>query len=102
LFGVVMAIFWLYAGWTSYKLDVRGWWVLLIGWLLFTVSGVVTFARHDMTEMYRLMGYPKAMVDQMQRMNFFGGNKMMWMMVAGFIPAAAYLIFIKRYYRRTA
>ena len=40
-----------------YRLDLRGWWVLLAASAAGAVSATLTLARADLLEMYRLMGY---------------------------------------------
>jgi hypothetical protein len=65
-------------------------------------SGLLTFARHDMLEMYRLMGYPEAQIEQIQRSGLFVKNQMTWMMALSMLPFLGYLLFIKKYFRRSA
>jgi hypothetical protein len=50
--------------------------------------------------MYRLMGYPEAQVQLLQQSNPLVGSGMMWLMVFCIAPWLAFLIFIKRYFRR--
>jgi len=101
-FFVFFAALWAYAAWSLYKLNMCGWWVLFFAICIFSVSGIVTFAHHNIMEMYRLMGYPQPMLEQLQKTNPFTGNSMMWLMLAGAIPFLGYLLFIKRYFRRLA
>ena len=77
---LAIAAVWSYAAWSLYKLDPRGWWVILIALCVFMTSAFVTYARHDMMEMYRLMGYPEAQIEQIQKSGLLIGNHMMWLM----------------------
>ena len=96
---IVIGVVWLCAAWLLYKLDQRGWWLILIVMLVMMLSGVITFARHDMMEMYHLMNYPEAQIEQIKRMGIFEGNAMSWMMAFFMVPFLGYLLFIKRYFR---
>ncbi|MGP8202112.1 MAG: hypothetical protein ACLQU4_21705 [Limisphaerales bacterium] len=100
LFCLVIAAIWSYAGWSLYKLEQRGWWVILIAACLVMASSILTFARHDLTEMYHLMGYPEAQIEQIQKMGFLTGNYMGWFMSLCMLPFLGYLLFIKKYLRR--
>jgi hypothetical protein len=96
---LTVAAIWGYAAWALYKLQRWGWWLITIGLCLYLASTLVTFARHDVVEMYRLMGYPEAQIQLMQQSNLLAGSGMMWMMVFCMVPWLAFLIFIKRYFR---
>lgn len=97
LLYVLMAGLWAYAAWLLYKLDVRGWWLILIALLVFMVSQVLTYAHHDIIEMYQLMGYPQAEINQIQKMGLLTGNRMSWIISLCSLPFLGYLLFIKKY-----
>ncbi len=97
LFCVAIAALWAYCGWRLYKMDVRGWWLVLIIMSLYMVSTVMTFMRHDMVEMYQLMGYSQAQIDQVQQVGIFTGNNMAWLMLFFFVPFLGYLAYVKKY-----
>lgn len=99
LFCLALTALWSYAAWLLYKLDQRGWWLVLIAMVVFMVSGLMTYARHDITEMYHLMGYPPSQIEQMQKTGLFTGNRMSWMMSFSMLPFLGYLLFIKKYFR---
>lgn len=100
LFCLAAAAIWGYAAWSLYKLEQRGWWLILIAFCVFMVSGILTFAHHDMLEMYRLMGYPEAQIEQIQKSGFLVGNRMAWLMAFFALPFLGYLLFIKKYLGR--
>jgi len=100
LLSLALAALWAYAAWLLYKLDVRGWWLILIAFVVFTMSAVMTYARHDIAEMYQLMGYPQAQIDQIQKTGLFTGNRMAWMMSFFMVPILGYILFIKKYFQR--
>ena len=97
LLYVAMGALWAYCAWGLYKMDVRGWWIILIASLLFTVSATMTYTRHDVLEMYHLMGYPQAEINQMQKMGMFTGHNMTWMTLGGMVPFLGFILFVKKY-----
>jgi len=97
LFCLVVAAIWGYSAWSMYRLEQRGWWLTLIAFCVFMVSGILTFAHHDMLEMYRLMGYPEVQIEQIQKTGLLVGNHMAWLMAFFALPFLGYLLFIKKY-----
>ena len=91
-----------YAAWLIYELDVRGWWVILVTVVFLVVSAVETYSVHGVLEMYQLMGYPPAQIDQMQRMGWLTGNRMSWFTGLSTLPILGYLLFVKKYFKRPA
>jgi len=100
LFYLAVAAIWAYAAWLLYKLDVRGWWLILIALVVFMASTVMTYAHHDIIEMYHLMGYPQAQIDQIQKTGLLTGNSMTWLALFSMLPFLGYLVFIKKYLRK--
>jgi len=98
LYLVVTGLCLLDAG-LMYRLDVRGWWLAFVTILVFTVSSIITYSRHDIGEVYRLMHFPQAQIDQVQHMGFFAAGRFGWMSALGCLPLLGYLVFIKRYFR---
>jgi hypothetical protein len=96
---LAIAALWIYAAGSLYKLEPRGWWLILIALCVFMVSALLTFARHDVMEMYRLMGYPEAQIEQMQKSGLLVGNRMMWLMAFSVLPFLGYLLFIRKFLR---
>jgi len=97
LFCLAIAALWGSAAWLLYKLDVRGWWLVLIALCVGMASALMTFAHHDMLEMYRLMGYPEAQIEQVQKTGLLIGNRMCWLMSFSVLPFLGYLLFVKKF-----
>lgn len=100
-YGVLAAI----SAWSArafYRLDFRGWWLIAGSFSLFTVSNIVTYSRHDLMEVYRLMGYPETQIELMKQMSFLNSSTMNWGMGLFLVPVVAYLIYLRRYFRATA
>jgi hypothetical protein len=100
LFCLVIAAVWSFAAWSLYHLEQRGWWLILIALCVFMVSGLLTYARHDVTEMYQLMGYPEAQIEQIQKTGLLTGNSMVWITLFSMLPFLGYLLYIKKFLRR--
>jgi len=102
LLCLAIAAVWTYAAWLVYHLNPQGWWLILISLLIFAASGAATFARHDVLEMYQLMGYPQEQIDQLRQTGLLTGNHMLWLMLGSLLPFIGYLIFVKKYFRAKA
>jgi hypothetical protein len=100
LFCLVIAVVWGWAGGWMYRLDGRGWWLILIATVVFAMSALLTYSHHDIIEMYQLQGLPPAQIDQIQKMGLFTGNGMGWLTVLFTLPFLGYLLFIKKYMRK--
>jgi hypothetical protein len=99
LYCLAITVIWTYAAWLLYRLDMRGWWLVLVTMCVFMVSGLLTFAHHDMTEMYQLMGYPEAQMELIQQSGLLVGNRMSWLMSLSVLPFLGYLVFIRKFFR---
>ena len=97
---VVTAGAWALAGWWLYRLEGRGWWLMLTVILIFMVSAFLTYSHHDLIDVYQLQGLPQAQIDQIQRMGLFPQNAMNLYMLLSSVPAVGYLLFIKKYLRK--
>jgi len=100
LFLVFLGVLWAVVAWLLYRLDSRGWWLILIAFGVGMLSTILSFARHDLLEMYRLMDFPQAQIDQIQKSGMFEGSSMAWLMIFFCMPFLGYLLFIKRYFRK--
>jgi len=99
---LVIALLWAYAARALYRLELAGWWILLVGTCLFSVSAFITYLRHDLNEVYRLMGYPETQIAQLEKLNVFHGPMLAWSTLAFAIPFVVYLLFVRRFFTRPA
>ena len=101
--GIILGMIalWSYCAWATYRLKPVGWWAIVIGFSLMMVSALLTFARVDLMEMYRLAGYPEQQIKQIQQLNFFTGRNMALCMAFGALPCFGYLVWVKKYFRQT-
>ena len=96
---LVLAALWGYSAWAMYKLDPRGWWLIFVSLCLFSVSHIITYARHDVLELYRLMEYPEAQIEQLQKFSFLTDGTMVWGSLLFMAPFLGYLIYVKKFFR---
>jgi hypothetical protein len=75
---ILLAVVWMYCAWALYHLDRRAWWVVLVTIALFAVSNFITYSRHDIGEVYALMGYSPAQVEEVRKLGIFGKQMMPW------------------------
>jgi hypothetical protein len=101
LFFLMIAAIWGVAGWWLYRLDERGWWLILVAMVLFMISALLTYSQHDISELYQLQGLPQEQIDQIQKTGLFTGNSMSWFTVLFSLPFLGYLLFIKKYLRKS-
>jgi len=95
---VAIALLWAYAARALYRLQFAGWWIILVGTILFGVSGFVTYMRHDLMEVYRLMGYPETQIAQLQQLNVFRGPMLAWSTLAFTMPFVIYLLCVRKFF----
>jgi hypothetical protein len=100
LLSLGIAALWIYLARGVYRRQPASWWILLVTWVLLGASASITFARVDLMEMYRLMGYPKAQIELMQRYQFLQGGGMAWCLALGIGVMLAYLLYVKKFFRR--
>ena len=99
LWCLTVAVLWGCAAGLLYRLDPRGWWLILTAMCLIMVSSLLTFARHDVLEMYQLMGYPEAQIQQIQQTGLLEGNRMAWLIALSALPFLGYILFIRKFLR---
>lgn len=94
---IVLGLVWLWAAWRLYRRDLAGWWIVVGSVVLFSLSSVLTYSRHSISELYTLMGYSEA---QMALMREYALPQwfMTWGVLAWVLPVLAYLLYIRRYF----
>jgi hypothetical protein len=99
---LVIALVWGYAARALYRLELAGWWILLLGTCLLAVSTFITYLRHDLSDVYRLMGYPETQIAQLQQLNVFQGPMLAWSTLGFIVPFVVYLLFTRKFFTRPA
>jgi len=92
----------LYLAWTSYQLRTAAWWGTLAAVALASLSAAITFARVNLSDFYRKSGYSEQQIAQLQDLGFFTGRFMVWSTIVFFFLFLVYLLWIKKYFGKTA
>lgn len=82
-----------------YRLELRAWWVYTVGSLVLGLSGLVTFQRLGLVEMYRRMGMPEQQVELAAKSPLLQGNTLLWLSLGSVAVWYAYLLFVRRFFR---
>ncbi len=98
---LVLATVWAWSARALYRLDVRGWWVVVIAIGLLSLSHLLTYAQRDLMEMYSLMGLPEQQLEQFKKLKFPSSSMMLWGSVFFMVPFLGYLIYLKKFFRRS-
>ena len=95
--GLTIVAIWGYSAWSLYRLEQHGWWLMLVALTLFIVSNAMTFARHDVMELYQLMGHSPSQVTQARGSGALIAIRMEWLTAGATVPLLAYLASIKQF-----
>ncbi len=93
-----LAVVWAYCAWALYRLDRRGWWVIFAAMVLFCLSNMITYSRHDISEVYAAMGYPTVQIAEIRKLGFMGGTTMVWSSLVFTVPFLGYLLYIWKFF----
>ncbi len=85
-----------------YRQEPVAWWLALGVTVLAAVSNLVTFARVDPRELYRLMGYSPAQLQQLQELNVLNSDLMACFSAVGILPMVVFLLYVRRFFRTSA
>jgi len=97
---LVLVAIWAWSARALYRLDVRGWWLFVVSLLVFTLSHMLTYSRHNVMELYALMGYPEQQMEQLRKFNFVTSGMMVWGSLAFTLPFLGYLLYVKKFFRK--
>jgi hypothetical protein len=96
---LVIAGLWGYSARALYRLQWTGWWLFLVAMCLLSFSAFVTYWQYDLSEMYRLMGYPEQQIAQLQQFNaVFKGRMLAWTTVLFTVPLVGYFLYLRRFF----
>ena len=99
IYWLVQAVIWAFVARSLYRLERRGWWASFLTNCAASASYLLTFARHDIAEMWRLKGYSEAHIEHLHASHFFG-DQTSWVLIGISLLWLAYTLFIERYVRR--
>ena len=90
--------FMIYATRGFYRLDLRTWWIYLIGALLLWSSSLATFLRIDLIDYYRLMGLPERQLERMAHNPLISHGPLLGLSLLSMAAFLSYLLYVKRYF----
>ncbi len=64
--------------------------------ILLCVSNLITYSRHDLSELYQLMGYPPAQLRELQSLPLTRKNVVLWSLLFT-VPFLAYLLYVRKF-----
>jgi len=99
MLGMAGVLFWIGRNW--YRLNIIGWWALITVTVVFAISNVLTFARVDIIEVYKKLGYPQAQIDLIQQQGWMTSDFMIWSSLLWVFPMLGYLLWVRRFFRVT-
>jgi len=82
----------------TYKLSPAGWWGALVLSIVIPLSGLFTFLRVDVFEIYRQMGFPDEQVEMIRQFKALGrGALCLWSALFGLV-CVVYMLWIRRFF----
>lgn len=96
---LVLGAAWAWSAWALYRLKPAGWWLAVGTFCLMMVSHIMTYMRHDVMELYVLMGYSGKQLEEIGRISGIMGGYMVWMPAVFMVPFLAYMIYVKKFLR---
>jgi hypothetical protein len=100
LASLSLALLWAYLARALYRLRAVGWWLTLGVFVVFGASSIATFARSDLTDLYRRMGYPEQQVEAVGRMPMITGPNVAIYLTVMFGAMIGYLLWIRAAFGR--
>jgi hypothetical protein len=98
---LVIAALWGYSARAIYRLEWSGWWIVTVGICLLSLSAFITYSRHDLSELYRMMGYPEEQIAQLQPFTTaFKGPMLAWSTLIMTVPFVGYLVYVRKFFTR--
>ena len=88
----------IYLTWGLYKLKKTAWWATLALGVLGTASGMITFSRVGLMEIYEKMNFPEQQLKLMQDTGMIEKMNMSWMMGVSAAVFLGYLLYVRRYF----
>ncbi len=106
LFGSVLhilaALICAYGAWGLYRLRLDAWWLIVASVVLFSVSAVVTYSRHDVTEIYAQMGFSNQQNAEVgkiiENVGILHGPFLALTPVVSAILVVGYMVWIKKFF----
>jgi hypothetical protein len=96
--ALILALLFGYAAWGTYKLNMTGWWCVLLLSAVWFLSTIITFSNVDMQTYYEKMGFSMQQLEMMKQYNALWGSTMNFLLGFWAIAVLLYLMYIRRYF----
>lgn len=87
-----------YTAWGTYHLKIAAWWCAVLSIMIWGISGILTFSRVNLLELYKKMNLPAQQVELMQQTPLLQTPWMLLFCGAGLVITLAYLLYIRKYF----
>lgn len=94
--------FCLWSAWGFYRLKYQTWLAYTILASVGGLSGLVTFSQVELVDYYGMLGLPERQIKQIAASPLAQGHNFIWFAALSFAVALGYLMFLQRYFIRTA
>ena len=100
----LVPVAWAYVAWGTLRRQLAAWFTAMISLLAGAAMGFFSMRGTNWVELYKQMGIAESDVGEMARMMeaMFNPQKMMTLMIIGFVPLFGYLFWIFKDFRKTA
>ncbi|MEO6055011.1 MAG: hypothetical protein ABIP97_13470, partial [Chthoniobacterales bacterium] len=101
---IIIAIIWFYCSYAFYRLDLRGWWIVLVTMILFGISQELTYSQHSMAEMAAIMyrNFPPEQLKLIQSSPIMNNSTIIWMGLVNVVLMLGYLLYIRKFFPKKA
>ena len=87
-----------YLTWGIYRLRISAWWGTFGLMIFWAVSGMITFSRVGLVEMYQKMGFPEEQLELLRQMGIVDKSFTVWSIGIGTAVWLGFLLYLKRYF----
>lgn len=87
-----------YLAWATYRLKMTAWWTMFIVYLTFGVSGIITFSRIDMMDLYQEMNMPEEQLKLIEQSGMIDRMNLPLMFGVSFVVFVGYMLWVRKYF----
>lgn len=99
--GLMMLAFSLlsaYLAWATYQLKISAWWTTLAAYVTLGFSGLITFTRIDLMDLYREMNMPEEQLKFIEQSGIVERMNMPLMLGVSFAVFVGYMLWVRKYF----
>jgi len=95
---VLVALLLGFLAWGVYRMRVAAWWGAVVVTVAGSVSGILTFSRVGLVELYEAMGFPEEQIETITQYATYDSAHMVLYTGLWVVVALGYLLYIRRYF----